>query len=219
MSELPRSIEQFTDRAFLLEFDGSSAELRRVASRVDKCDLDGARMELVSHFRNRRSPRWLYDLRDGRRGEMGHLWPPILNPDPRISRRGRSRASEHPRYVAGDGTPVREGPGLGHARYAQSFRAGQHLQVLSLYARSRHRPRRLAGERRSCGSRRTNSTSTSIRLSIAESRPGVILIPTFRSPSFSLTGSQGLVPRTWSTSGASLPRRWRVRSVPARNLC
>ncbi len=81
MSELPRSIEQFTDRAFLLEFDGSSAELRRVPSLVDKGDLDAARTELVSHFRNRRSPRWLYDLRDGRRGEMGHLWPPILNPD------------------------------------------------------------------------------------------------------------------------------------------
>ena len=32
MSELPRSIEQFTDRDFLLEFDGSSAELLHVSS-------------------------------------------------------------------------------------------------------------------------------------------------------------------------------------------
>ncbi len=81
MTELPRSLTEFSNRDFLLEFEGSSEELRRVPSLVDKGDIDAARTELVNHFRNRRSPRWLCDLRDGRRGEVRHLWPPVLRPD------------------------------------------------------------------------------------------------------------------------------------------
>ncbi len=81
MTELPRSFTQFPDRDFLLEFDGSSAELRHVNSFVDIGDLDAARTELVNHFRKRRSPHWLCDLRDGRRGEVRHLWPSVLRPD------------------------------------------------------------------------------------------------------------------------------------------
>ncbi|MDE3000299.1 MAG: heparinase II/III family protein [Gemmatimonadota bacterium] len=81
MSELPRNIEQFTDRDFLIEFDGSSAELRRATTLAEKGDLNAARTALVNHFRNRQTPRWPFDLRDGRNGEMGHLWPPVLKPD------------------------------------------------------------------------------------------------------------------------------------------
>lgn len=82
---LPRSQTQFSDADFLGEFDLTHRGLSRVRKHFDAGDLPKARSALVEYFRTRRRPRWLFDLRDGRRGEVCHLWQPEL----------RCRARDH----------------------------------------------------------------------------------------------------------------------------
>ena len=69
MKPLPRSQTEFTDAGFLAEFDLSLPGLRKVGSRLTANDLSGAKAALVDHFRTRSRPRWLFDLRDGQKGD------------------------------------------------------------------------------------------------------------------------------------------------------
>lgn len=69
-SSIPRDEHLVSDRDFLLALDPrlESVHVARAAARAG--DLAVARTALVNHFRTRSTPRWFFDLRDGRRGTI-----------------------------------------------------------------------------------------------------------------------------------------------------
>lgn len=71
---LPRCEADFTDAEFLAEFDLDRPELKAVRKAVDGGDIDTAREALVQHFKTRKRPYWLFDLRNGQKGHVSHLW-------------------------------------------------------------------------------------------------------------------------------------------------
>jgi hypothetical protein len=78
---LPRHQTEFSDTDFLAEFDLSWRSLAGVKRALADSDIEAARRALVQHFRDRRTPHWIFDLRDGRRGSVAHLWPATLRCD------------------------------------------------------------------------------------------------------------------------------------------
>ena len=74
LADISRDERRVTDETFLRALDLNRKDLRRVLRALDSGDLDGAKVALVEHFRTRRSPKWFFDWRDGRRRPGGPPW-------------------------------------------------------------------------------------------------------------------------------------------------
>ncbi len=74
MERIPRDERKVTDAEFFAAMDLSRRGLSKVRRAVERGDEARARAELVEYFRVRRTPKWFFDWRDGRRGSGGPPW-------------------------------------------------------------------------------------------------------------------------------------------------
>lgn len=80
---LPRHQHELDDGAFLAEFDPTLPELAAVTGALADGDLQRAKLALVEHFRDRRAPRWIFDLRAAENPSDAFflLWPARVETD------------------------------------------------------------------------------------------------------------------------------------------
>jgi hypothetical protein len=81
MKPLPKHQHDFSDEAFLREFDTSIASLRPMYAALADGHLELAKTALVDHFRTRKKPAWIADFRDGRRGYLPTIGVSSLKPN------------------------------------------------------------------------------------------------------------------------------------------
>jgi len=110
---LPRHQHELTDAAFLAEFDPELPAFADVATALSDGDLHKAKDALVKHFRERRSPRWVHDLRATTEptDALFHLWPPrfVVNREDLLQRANLICAN---RFTITDGMVMDFGPQL-----------------------------------------------------------------------------------------------------------
>ena len=174
----------------------------------------------MNHFRKRRSPRWLCDLRDGRRGEVRHLWPPVLRPDIEDFTTRADHALRNI-LVMSPGMELRFGRDLDWVTpdtlslYVPGniFKCCPFMRDLAIaHAASRESADPLAPVERALRPRQWTPAPRKACPGLSLFRPFEVRRSPLRAAKVSSRGSGRRL-------GAWLPRRWRVRSVPARNLC
>ena len=116
-ARLPRDERTFSDVDFLGMLDLRRRGLGAVRRALARGHLPAARAAAVEYFRTRRTPKWSFDLRDGRRGGPQCAWvsPPTPDSRGRYNRAVTARADEvcrHALRLAAD-LPHDFGPGLG----------------------------------------------------------------------------------------------------------
>jgi hypothetical protein len=74
MTMIPGDERTVRDTDVFNALDLTRSDLAEVRRAFEAGDLPAAKRTLVEHFRVRQHPRWFFDLRDGKRGEMPSSW-------------------------------------------------------------------------------------------------------------------------------------------------
>ena len=74
MVDIPRDERLVSDADFYGALNRKKRGLTKIVSAFESGDVDGAKLALVEHFRTRKSPKWFFDWRDGKRRPGGPPW-------------------------------------------------------------------------------------------------------------------------------------------------